>query len=245
MDGQFPVPTSGNTPLLNFGCKPRIQPYLASDEKGSFVVPTDVRYDVGVPFDVGMSSVRIHAEVLGIPYSFLPVPSALMKPMASFDLSSLSPKDTLYTASCITTAPNGIVLASVSEELWVLPPNPYGGPTTKMDCLTGALLVNRSGKYETLLGTGFYAGFSWWLSLGVETIIEEIASYGFNIIHPVGTDTNDTAMDLIFRKAEELDMWVIPGLATNAELSAQGNNSHMTARIEQWRGYIATVPTGR
>ncbi|KAI0311942.1 hypothetical protein OF83DRAFT_1219600 [Amylostereum chailletii] len=215
--GAFPVPASSPSPLLALRCNPALIPFLPDDVSSgaSILVDALVRYshivgaqDVTIP-DGDTSTLHVTASIDGNVLGRVDVglngTAAL-----SFDLSSLEPRTAAYTLTCEGTLGDQTFQSSSNLTFLPTPPDNIGS-VTKRDLRTGGLLakaVGSAGDYEPVLPVGFYTSWGGYLE-GNNTVVEVLHDQGFNMIHPVPTYDNQTALNEFLEQMEKLNMWLM------------------------------------
>ncbi|EMD34907.1 hypothetical protein CERSUDRAFT_124938 [Gelatoporia subvermispora B] len=223
--GQFPTPATSSKPLLAFRCAPAIKPYL----------PEDISSPAGILIDAFLTNSEIvGAEPIDIPLlgeladllvtvnvdgheliSGGVVPLNATKVELPFSLAGLKPQKEAFNVSCSATfAPIGAKAQTfkTTTSLAFLPDPPAGRSVTKMDLRTGALLAKpatgKGGSYEPVLPVGFYTAFGDYLATNI-SLVDQIKAEGYNVIHPIPTFDNLTALTEVIQRMEEVGIYLM------------------------------------
>ncbi|VDB87163.1 unnamed protein product [Peniophora sp. CBMAI 1063] len=217
--GQFPTPASSSTPLLALRCSPALIPFLPDDvttDAEVILVDALVRYshiagaeDLTLPEDP-LETLDVTVSLDG---NIVANGTVALNGTASlpFSLEGLMPRIEPYTLSCAGSV--GDQTFSSTSNLTYLPtpsPNDFGN-VAKRDLRTGGILAKATGSegaYEAVFPFGFYTNFGGYLESN-DTTVEILAEQGFNMIHPVPTYDNHTALLQLIDKMEELGLWMM------------------------------------
>ncbi|KZT56878.1 hypothetical protein CALCODRAFT_435102 [Calocera cornea HHB12733] len=246
--GQFPTPAYSETPLLNFGCAPAIRPYLAPDDvEGSLVLDAGFDNYVGVHVWAPAGAevpVQVYAD--GQLLTETRATIGLTGLEAPISLAQLTPRTTPYTLTCVASLP-GAQTVTATNTLTYLPPNPYGGSTTKFDTRTGATLVRsfETGLYEPIFPLGFYTTFGGYLDSNL-TILDHMKEIGYNMVHPVPTFDNLTAFNMVVDRMEQLGLWLMYDMrwtyTNDSSVTEQVNSLKNRTNLLVW--YTGDEPDG-
>ncbi|KAA1475750.1 hypothetical protein DENSPDRAFT_842586 [Dentipellis sp. KUC8613] len=221
--GQFTFPPTSVSPLLALRCTPALRPYLPEDASSSAEILVDalVRYsqiDGAVPIaipgrglDTDAPQLQVTASINGQRLAHGTV-ALNGSTTLSFSLSHpLSPRLEPYNITCSATL-GGQTFQSSAELSFLPSPPPHIGSVTKFDSRTGALLARpvgqKSGAYKPILPLGYYTDFDGYLAANLSSI-NELKEQGFNIIHPVPTFDNLTALNLVVDRMEEQGLYLM------------------------------------
>ena len=104
-----------------------------------------------------------------------------------FDLSSLKPALTACNVTLTGTVKGSKAkYTAISEVLFL--PDKKSGSVTKLDNLHGGMLFKNTasnGKFEPLLGYGFYASYDGFLGKNDTSVIQKYADWGLNAMTPL------------------------------------------------------------
>lgn len=150
---------------------PTIQPYLEGEVTGSLIFDASLSHHHGEPIHLADSdSQSIELVVSCLAGSIQLLSTTLSLPCSSFEatfpLQLLTPSLTPYSLHCTATTLKQTFHSSL-EDLRLLPPNPWGGSTTRMDRRTGAVLVRAPGDsaWSPIIPVGFYTSYDDYLAL--------------------------------------------------------------------------------
>jgi len=137
---------------------PGMIPYLSPDDRnGTFLIDAPISYDLGVPFN---STSKHFSVIITAKGGKEPLAEGKNIPVNStgsaldFSFSGWDASSTPVEVECTATFDDGSTFFATSEVKY-LPPNPYGGSTTKIDTKTGALVVKKnSGLWEPMIAFG-------------------------------------------------------------------------------------------
>ncbi|CAE6437166.1 unnamed protein product [Rhizoctonia solani] len=214
--GKFSVPTSPVKPLLRFECWPGLRPYVSDlDSTGSILFSASVvdtspgtSYD---PLKDG-SVFRISAQIDGkTATSSLSLSSngIISEDKFTWSKLGLTPRKDVYNLTCTAISVQSGKVFQHSSTAAYLPPKPDSiGNVVQTDGRTGALLVPQGDKRVPLLPFGFYTGFGGYLDQNL-AILDDIKNEGYNMVHPVPTFDNATALELVLDRMEELGLWLV------------------------------------
>lgn len=158
--GQFPIPFVSNELLLAPRCSPREGPYLLG-EVGSFIIDTTLTYTAIngaepfyasplVPVEVVISTGEKVLATTSVPLNA----SGYEVPI---NLLELEPTKAPYNVSCSLKSIDGREFET-STDLYYMPLN-TNGSVTKLDYLTGAVLVQEESGFQPIYFIGYYAQF--------------------------------------------------------------------------------------
>ncbi|KAF8310762.1 hypothetical protein DL93DRAFT_2084137 [Clavulina sp. PMI_390] len=125
-----------------------------------------------------------------------------------------------FTISCSARITSGSVSSARNQsggaeyttqtQLIYLPPNPWGGSTTKLDSRTGATLVKSLGRdggsYEPIMPFGFYDSTGFVLN---ETAVLDMKAKGYNVAHPIPPFSSDADRIQAFGYLEAAGIYLI------------------------------------
>ncbi|TBU60013.1 hypothetical protein BD310DRAFT_947601 [Dichomitus squalens] len=217
--GQFPVPDTSSSSLLAFRCAPIIKPYLPEDASSpaGFLIDAPVTFSqvvgaapIALPAHGFAGALDVTLKISGKTIARGPVAVNATKVEIPFSLKSLQPQATQFNVEC--TATYGSQTFTANTTLSYLPDPPDGRSVTKMDLRTGALLAKpatgKGGAYETVFPVGFYTNFAGYIASNL-SLIDEIASQGFTVIHPIPTFDNLTALADVVQRMEEVGIYLM------------------------------------
>ena len=179
--GEFVYPPKSQQPHLSFRCSPAIKPYLGEDTNGAFLIDTEVTHTLirgAVPIDSPNDNTKLTVSILinGQTIAHGSVPLDVSAHPIPFSLEPLEPQRKPYSVLCIAMADDGRTFRTQSSLLRL--PDPKTGSVTKIDLNTGALLVKKSGKWESIFPIGFYTDFGGYLSKDLD-ILDELKERGY------------------------------------------------------------------
>ncbi|KAF8606045.1 hypothetical protein BDV93DRAFT_35336 [Ceratobasidium sp. AG-I] len=214
--GNFPVPSVSPTPLLRFECWPGLRPYVSGlDTSGSVLLSANtVNTAPGIAYDSAKdgSVFQVKAQIDGyVVASGIPLSVGAPTSEAAFEWEklSLAPRVGAYNLSCTATAVKSGKVFHNDAKVFYMPPTPSTiGGVIQTDGKTGGILVPGKGIKTPLLPFGFYTAFGGYLDTNL-TILDEIKKEGFNLVHPIPTFDNATALELLLDRMEELGLWLI------------------------------------
>lgn len=135
----------------------------------------------GMPFDATLSNERLQAIMLeeavspmvtisiyagSVPLASVDVVVPSLGREVAFDLSLLPPSLISYDLRC-EVVHEGRTITFASDELRVLPPNPWNGGTVKIDRRTGGVLVPAEDEeegWQPIIPAGFYTSYDDYLA---------------------------------------------------------------------------------
>ncbi|KAK0216327.1 hypothetical protein IW262DRAFT_1399608 [Armillaria fumosa] len=258
--GQFPVPESSATPLLALRCGQAIRPYLSEDRHGIVDDPTGVSILVDTPITYSLitgaspftstlgTTLKVTVSAEGKTLASGRVPINTSKHALSLSLSALTPRTEAYNISCIGETEDGERFATTSLLSYL--PTPPGdiGSVTKMDMRTGGLLArpaHKDGAYERVFPIGFYTQFNSYLAVNLSAI-GILKEQGFNIIHPVPTFSNLTALDEVLDEMERVGLYLMYDMRAtymnSTSVTEQVNRIKSRSNLLLW--YTADEPDG-
>ena len=190
--GQFPIPTTSETPLLAFRCSPAFLPYLEDDTNGTIVVETLVTYSE-MAFTSAISaasasdsstSLSVSVSISGKDVASASVPLNETAFEIPFSLEGFSPSTSEFDVQCSASTSDGQTFKANST-LLLLPKRTDGGSVTKVDLRTGAMLVQNSstGEFETLFPIGFYTSYDGYLTTNLSAM-PDIKARGYVYVFP-------------------------------------------------------------
>lgn len=187
--GEFVYPPALEQPHLSFRCAPAIKPYLGEDSSGAFLVDTEITHTLirgAVPIDSvdKNTELTVTISVNGQTLAHGSVPLKASAHTLPFSLESLEPQKKPYSVLCIATAEDGRVFRTTTSILRL--PDPKSGSVTKMDLRTGALLVKKSKKWESIFPIGFYTDFGGYLAKDLD-ILDDLKERGYVVVHNSST----------------------------------------------------------
>ncbi|KAL0574087.1 hypothetical protein V5O48_007872 [Marasmius crinis-equi] len=224
--GQFPIPEPSNDPLLALRCGQAIKPYLPEDTEQtddstfvSILVDTPVVFSqvngaTPITLSEGSDSPELSVTVTldGKDLTTGKVPLNATKHALTFSLSSLTPRTEAYTLACTAEMADGQTFTTTSLFTF-LPEKPADiASVTKMDIRTGALLARPAdgsdGPYERIFPVGFYTQFDSFLAKNISAI-GVLKDQGFNIIHPVPSFANMTALEEVLNEMQRVGLYLM------------------------------------
>ncbi|KAK7026408.1 hypothetical protein VNI00_015643 [Paramarasmius palmivorus] len=256
--GEFPIPETSDVPLLALRCGQAVKPYLPEDitptDDSSFVsilVDTPVVFSKitgAEPISDTSSDLSVTVIVDGETLTSGTVPLNATKHPLTFSLSSLEPRTEAYAISCQASV--GGQNFTHDTILTYLPEKPTDiGSVTKMDMRTGALLARPAdgsdGPYERVLPIGFYTQFDNFLAKNLSAI-KVLKDQGFNIIHPVPSFENMTALDEVLDEMQRVGLYLMYDMRgtymNDTSVTEQVNSIKSRANLLLW--YTADEPDG-
>ncbi|KAF8960921.1 hypothetical protein BDZ97DRAFT_1734303 [Flammula alnicola] len=218
--GTFPPSEDLKEPEFAFRCVPRNQPYLKEDDCRSYasvlvdtlITPVHLRH--GSPMTRNNpvpTTLTVTLEVDGYLTVYRDVEMNAKDLELPLSLCSLRPHRTPYNITCsaeleVSTTLKQTVVYTTS--LWYLP-TPPSGSVTKLDRKTGALMTkSNAGNFEHIFPIGFYTDFGGYLASNL-TILDEIKSQGFTVVHPVPPFTDKAAFDEMLDHMDAIGLYLI------------------------------------
>ncbi|KAL0065604.1 hypothetical protein AAF712_007382 [Marasmius tenuissimus] len=261
--GQFPIPSPSEEPLLALRCGQAVRPYLPEDieqtEDPTFVsilVDTPVLFSqvtgaapIALSEDSNLPELSIAVTLDGKDLTTGTVPLNVTKHALSFSLSSTSPRTEAYNLTCTATTADGQTFSSTSPFTF-LPEKPADiGSVTKMDMRTGALLARpatgNEGPYERIFPIGFYTQFDSFLAKNLSAI-EVLKDQGFNIIHPIPSFANTTALEMVLDEMQRVGLYLMYDMRgtymNDSSVTEQVNLIKSRPNLLLW--YTADEPDG-
>ncbi|KAG9127924.1 hypothetical protein FRC07_007575 [Ceratobasidium sp. 392] len=252
--GQFPVPPTSPSPLLRFECWPSLRPYVSGfDTMGSVLLSASVvsttpgvAYSPSVDGSLFHVTAQLDGHTIASKVS-LSIGTDNQTPAFDFVKASITPRRDAYNLSCSATSVKSGKVFHSSSNVHYLPPVPKNvGGVVQSDGRTGGLIAGQGKKRGPVLPFGFYTAFGGYLEKNV-TVLDEIKKDGFNMVHPVPTFDNATALELVLDRMEELGLWLIYDMrwsyknltAVRAEVEAVKKRKNLLA----W--YTADEPDGQ
>ncbi|QRV88888.1 hypothetical protein RhiJN_16906 [Ceratobasidium sp. AG-Ba] len=215
--GNFPVPSTSSTPLLRFECWPSLRPFVSGlDTKGSILLSASTVNTVpGVSYSSSTDGTLFHvtAQLDGHTVASnvslsLNAGTLNQTPAIDFVKLGLRPRRDAYNLTCSATAAKSGKVFKSSASVQYLPAKPKGiGAVVQMDGRTGGL-VPSSGAKSPVFPFGFYTSFGTYLAKNI-SILDEIKKEGFNMVHPIPTFDNATALELVLDRMEQLGLWLV------------------------------------
>ncbi|PBK69336.1 hypothetical protein ARMSODRAFT_956903 [Armillaria solidipes] len=258
--GEFPVPERSATPLLALRCGQAIRPYLPEDNHGivddptavSILVDTPITYSLitgASPFtDTLGTTLKVIVSAEGKTLASGRVPINAAKHALSLSLFALTPRTEAYNISCIGETESGERFATTSLLSYLPTPPRDIGSVTKMDMRTGGLLArsaHKDGAYERVFPLGFYTQFDSYLAVNLSAI-GILKEQGFNIIHPVPTFSNLTALDEVLDEMERVGLYLMYDMRAtymnSTSVTEQVNRIKSRSNLLLW--YTADEPDG-
>ncbi|KAF9254056.1 hypothetical protein L218DRAFT_913551 [Marasmius fiardii PR-910] len=264
--GEFPIPDTSTAPLLQLGCGQAVKPYLPEDtaqhgNDNSFVsilVDTPVIFTknpgaspITLPSGGSLPqplSVTVNLDGKKLVSGNVPV-NATKTPLM-FSLSTIQPRTKAYNLTCTATTADGKQKFTASTLFTFLPEKPKDiGSVTKMDMRTGALLARpangTSGPYERIFPIGFYTQFDSFLARNISAI-KVLKDQGFNIIHPVPSFANMTALNAVLDEMQRVGLYLMYDMRAtymnDTSVTAQVNSIKKRPNLLLW--YTADEPDG-
>ncbi|KAJ7596116.1 hypothetical protein C8J56DRAFT_395738 [Mycena floridula] len=258
--GQFIVPAQSPSQLLAIRCGQAVRPYLPEDVLNSDKSFTSILVDTPVIHSFISGAFPLHGQLIqsttaevtvsveGIKLTSGSVPLNSTKHPLHFSLSSLKPRQEAYNLTCSATV--GSQRFETHSLFSFLPdPPPEIGSVTKMDMRTGALLARpangKGGQYETVFPLGFYTDSDGYLLQNVSKV-RELKEQGFNIIHPVPSFSNLTALEEVLDLMDELGMYLMYDMRGDYQnttlVTAQVQSIQKRSSLLLW--YTADEPDG-
>lgn len=258
--GEFPIPETVSSPLLALRCGQAVRPYLPEDTINSdksfvsILVDSPVTFSKisgAVPVGLGPTTpkaLQVTVSVNGKKLTTGSVPLNATKHPLPFSLTSLKPQKEAYTLTCTATLGKQVFKAT-SLLTFLPPPPPEIGSVTKMDMRTGALLARpangKGGSYSPVFPIGFYTNSDGYLLQNV-SVVAELKSQGFNVIHPVPAFSNQTAFEEVLDAMVEHGMYLMYDMRGTymdpASVTAQVNQIKSRPNLLLW--YTADEPDG-
>ncbi|KAK0477002.1 hypothetical protein IW261DRAFT_300149 [Armillaria novae-zelandiae] len=258
--GEFPVPERSATPLLALRCGQAIRPYLSEDRHGIVDDPTAVSILVDTPITYSLitgaspftgtldTTLKVTVSAQGKTLASGRVPINASKHALSLSLSSLTPRTEAYNISCVGEMESGERFATTSLLSYLPAPPRDIGSVTKMDMRTGGLLArpaHKDGAYERVFPIGFYTQFDSYLAVNLSAI-GILKEQGFNIIHPVPTFSNLTALDEVLDEMERVGLYLMYDMRAtymnSTSVTEQVNRIKSRSNVLLW--YTADEPDG-
>ncbi|KAK0457025.1 uncharacterized protein EV420DRAFT_534866 [Desarmillaria tabescens] len=250
-----PVPERFSTPLFALRCGPALRPYLPEDQDGIVDDPTAVSILVDTPITysliVGASPItstlgatlKVTVSAEGKTLASGRVPFNAAKHALPLSLSALTPRTEVYNISCTAETEVGEQFATTALLSYLPAPPDDIGSVTKMDTRTGGLLArpaHQDGAYERVFPIGFYTQFDSFLAVNLSAI-GTLKEQGFNIIHPVPTFSNLTALDEVLDEMERVGIYLMYDMRA-ASVTEQINRIKSRSNLLLW--YTADEPDG-
>ncbi|KAF8142001.1 hypothetical protein EV363DRAFT_1149525 [Boletus edulis] len=262
--GAFSIPSTSQTPLLAFRCVPAIKPYLAEDASSSAAILIDspvvyshiqgaeaITLPSGSLSNAGTLSVSVSVNGKVLANGVVPLNATAHE--ISFNLGDLTPQVSPYNLSCQATYSGGSSSSgspqvfSASSSLSFLP-NPTNSGVTKMDLRTGALLAkpaNGQGSYQPVFPIGFYTEFQY--LAGNLSLIDELATQGFTIVHPIFESTpSQASVNEVFGRMQQNGLYFMYDMRYDyqnaANVTAQVNSFKSWSNLLVW--YTGDEPDG-
>lgn len=206
--GRYPVPQHSDSPLLLFRCYTAISPYIhGEDDTAAIIIDLEVTHvakkstfplhDDPTSFKVQIGNEE-HGSLVNATLQ-LGLKQEVVLPLKHFE-----PSQQPYALQCSIHSTE----VPVSTELFYLPPNPYDGSVVKTDYKRSALLVRSHDEWKPFIGFGFYTAFDNYLAKNL-SILDDFVDRGYNLVHPVPTFGNVTALNLVLDRMEELGLWLV------------------------------------
>jgi hypothetical protein len=205
-------------------------PYLASDASGTLLVDaitTHERIAGAAPLhDTSAPAYTVTAHAGGVLVAEGIVPANASKFALPLSFHGLHPSMTPADLECSLLA--GGQTFAASSKLAYMPENTHGS-TTKRDLKTGGLLARGTdgkGPWAPVLPVGFYTSFGGYLATNISAL-DDIKAQGyvrsacgtsparwqftarFNVVHPIPTFDNLTALALVLDRMEQLGLWLM------------------------------------
>ncbi|KAG8765231.1 hypothetical protein FRC12_007614 [Ceratobasidium sp. 428] len=219
--GNFPVPAVSPSPLLRFECWPSLRPYVSGlDTAGSILLSASVVNTVpGVAYSSSADGALFYvtAQLDGHTIASnvsLSIGTNNQTPAFDWTKAAIIARRDAYNLSCTATSAKSGKVFRASSTVQYLPPVPKEiGGVVQMDGSTGAL-VSGQGKRSPVLPFGFYTAFGGYLDKNL-TVLDEIKKDGFNMVHPIPSFDNATALELVLDRMEALGLWLVYDMRWN------------------------------
>ncbi|KAM6493141.1 hypothetical protein JOM56_011275 [Amanita muscaria] len=221
--GQFSFPSASTNPLLALRCAQTIRPYVAAEELDSnqpvsILIDTPVTYSfidnanpITIPDLVHAGFLDVTVSTDGQILTRGAVPLNATKHELPFSLAALQPRTAAYNITCTAVYGSQAFIATSSLTYLPCPPSDIGS-VTKMDLRTGALLAKpangRGGAYQPVFPIGFYTYYGDYLARNL-SILPELASQGFTVVHPVPYFGNVTVLEQVLDAMQEAGLYLM------------------------------------
>ena len=247
--GRAAVPAKSDETILDFQCFTRTNAYFHGEDQAEVIFkirPVDVllpRAHVDTRH-IPATSQKLSITVAGQSRDIALSEALLYK--FNVSLSNYDPSVIAHRIECSVT--NDEIVIQRSAELYHLPHRPYPGSFSKLDQLTGLIMLNSTAQGAPTAWTPFYPyGF-----YGQPKNLADLAEQGFNILHYIpdvssapnmGYPENYFAM---LQEAANLGIWVMHDMRwtwqDQALLSHQVNLHKEVTNLLTW--YIGDEPDG-
>ncbi|TFK48190.1 hypothetical protein OE88DRAFT_1737887 [Heliocybe sulcata] len=223
--GEFTLPATSAEPLLAFRCAPAIKPYLEEDAftPAAIIVDTPITYQqisgaapITFSSDGPLGELVVTVTANGKFLTTGVVPLNTSKAELPFSLEGLQTQTSAYNVSCSATYSPSLGKTQTFQATTALSylPSPESGSVTKMDLRSGSLLArpanNPSGPYGSVFALGFYTNWGGYLETNYNlSILDDIASRGYTIVHPVPPYDNLTQLSLVIDRMAELGLYLM------------------------------------
>ncbi|KAF2465300.1 uncharacterized protein BDR25DRAFT_295415 [Lindgomyces ingoldianus] len=233
--GQLTAPEPSKSLLLDLRFYPRMNLYLSTEEKGSFIVDTPVSYIYGSPYENRTFEPNSPNASQPLPFRTLNIQiwnslnNKILVPWGkvevnstgkefSFDLSLIDWTNTGSTrVRIIGTSPDGLQSYQSVSTVRILPPRNDTGSVSRIDQRYGALQVKSSltnDLWKPIFPYSFYTSYDWIVStLNNASATKNLSTYralGYNIIHPVPPwPLNVTVLKNFLTICDELELYVM------------------------------------
>ncbi|GJJ09266.1 hypothetical protein Clacol_003488 [Clathrus columnatus] len=184
---------------------------LRSEDDGSIIVDTRIT-SLKVPgaaplLNTKDQNFQVSVTLEGRKFALGSVPLNTTGTEFPLSLDFLSPRKEPYTITCSAEV-SGKTYETTNQLLYLEPP--VEGSVTKQDLRTGSLLVKSGNTWEPILPIGFYTSFDGFLvNVSNVDLIKARGDGRMNLIHPVPTFDNMTALESMLDRMEELGLWLI------------------------------------
>lgn len=230
--GWLDEPVRSTVPLLDVRIRPRMNLYLETEARGSFIIDAGISYTNGDTYynsSIDKASGQSHAfNTLYVDVSVVASGLALVSHKnvtvnttsneLSFPLSRLEPRFDPYEIVLVAASGDGNQSFTATTDLYYLPSRTDGGSVAKLDSLYGGMLVQdyltNSTEWTPLLPYSYYVSWDGWLELDINNL-NVFADLGYNIIHIVpnaglpNEAFNFTELSYFLDRCDELNLRVM------------------------------------
>ncbi|KAG8750263.1 hypothetical protein FRC12_012963, partial [Ceratobasidium sp. 428] len=208
--------TLSPTPLLRFECWPSLRPYVSGpDATGSILLSASVVNTVpGTAYSSSADGSLFHVSVQLDGHTIaseIPLSVGVDNQTPAFDWAKagITPRRDAYNLTCSATSVRSGKVFQSSNTVQYLPPIPRNvGGVVQIDGHKGGLIAGQGRERAPVLPFGFYTAFGGYLEKNL-TVLDDIKKEGFNMVHPVPTFDNATALELVLDRMEELGLWLV------------------------------------
>ena len=228
--GWLSEPTPTSSPLLDLAIRPRMNLYLSSESKASFVVDASISHIHGMAYynvtdDPGYNSTSpfttlyIDIIVAETGQALVSGGNVTVNSTANeigFSLESLEASFNPYTIAIRGSSPDGNQTYHAETQLYKLPDRNDTRSVVRIDSLYGGLMTLQpdSSTWTPILPYSYYVSWDGWLEKSIDNV-NSFKDQGYNIIHIVpnaglpNAAFNFPELNQFLDRMDEVGLWVM------------------------------------